>query len=160
MKAIAFAICFALTLATNSVRAHEFKLGSLEIDHPWSRATPRGAGVAGGYFKIKNGGAAPDRLVGGSSEAGGRFEIHEMKMDGGVMRMRPLRNGIEIKPGETVEFKPGSYHVMFLDLKKPLQQGERFKGTLVFDKAGTVEVEYVVEAMGGPAGGSAGHHGH
>jgi copper(I)-binding protein len=156
MRTIAFALALAATFTTSTLRAHEFKLGTLEIDHPWARATPRGASVAGGYFKIKNSGNAPDRLVGGSSEAGGRFEIHEMTMEGGIMRMRPLRNGLEIKPGMTVELKPGSFHVMILDLKKPLQPGERFKGTLTFEKAGTVPVEYVVEAMGG----SGGHQGH
>lgn len=156
MKKITFAMAVALSVAATSAHAHEFKIGTLEIDHPWARATPRGASVAGGYFKIKNTGAAPDRLVGGSSEVGGRFEVHEMTMEGGVMRMRQLRNGLEIKPGQTIELKPGSYHVMILDLKQPLQKGERFKGTLVFDKAGPVDVEYVVEAMGGAPG----HHGH
>ena len=70
-------------------------------------------------------------------------------MDGGVMKMRPLPNGIEIKPGQTVEFKPGSYHLMFVGLKEPFEKGKRVKGTLQFEKAGTVEVEYAVEAVGG-----------
>ena len=70
-------------------------------------------------------------------------------MDDGVMKMRPLPNGIEIKPGETVELKPGSYHLMFVGLKQPFEKGKRVKGTLQFEKAGTVDVEYVVEAVGG-----------
>jgi copper(I)-binding protein len=152
MRAIAFAVAILAPLFAVAASAHEFKLGPIEIDHPWSRATPKGAMVAGGYFKVKNAGAVSDRLVGGSSQAGGRFEIHEMTMEGGVMRMRALRNGLEIKPGQTVELKPGSFHVMILDLKKPLQPGERFKGTLTFEKAGSVDVEYVVEAMGGASG--------
>jgi hypothetical protein len=91
----------------------------------------------------------------------GKFEIHEMKMTAGVMQMRPLPDGLEIKPGETVEFKPGSYHFMFTGLKQPLQQGQSVKGTLVFEKAGTIEVEYKVEPIGGtPAAGSGMHHGH
>ncbi len=81
-----------------------------------------------------------------------KFEIHEMSMDGGVMKMRPLPKGIEIKPGETVELKPGSYHLMFVGLKQPFEKGKRVKGTLQFEKAGTVEVEYVVEAIGGSPG--------
>ena len=123
----------------------------------WTRATPKGAAVAGGYLKITNTGAAPDRLVGGTFASAGRFEIHEMKTENGVMTMRGIPGGLEIKPGQTVEFKPGGYHVMFMDLKTPLQQGRSVKGTLVFEKAGTVEVEYAVEAMGGSAPAHRGH---
>jgi periplasmic copper chaperone A len=156
MRAITLAIIMFALVVASAAGAHEYKIGAIEIVHPWSRATPKGANVAGGYFKLKNSGVTPDRLLGGSTEAGGRFEVHEMVMDGSVMRMRALANGVEIKPGETVEFKPGAFHVMILDLKKPLQQGERFKGTLSFEKAGSVEVEYVVDAIGGAAGA----HGH
>ena len=150
-----------LALAPGLLAAHEYKLGSLEIGHPWARATPKGASVAGGYLKITNKGATPDRLVGGSAGFAGRLEIHEMKMAAGVMQMRPLPDGLEIKPGETVELKPGSYHVMFVNLKQPLQQGQSVKGTLVFEKAGPIEVEYKIEPIGGtPAAGSGMHHGH
>lgn len=152
MKTTMFAAVLALSMAAPSAVAHDYKAGPIEIAHPWSRATPKGASVAGGYLKLTNTGETPDRLVAGSSEISGRFEIHEMSMDKGVMRMRPLRNGLEIKPGQTVELKPGSFHVMFLDLKKPLQQGERIKGTLVFEKAGTVAVEFAVEAIGASPG--------
>jgi periplasmic copper chaperone A len=138
--------------------AHDYKLGSLEISHPWTRATPKGAAVAGGYVKITNTGTTPDRLVGGSLTGAGRFEVHDMRMAGGVMQMRPVTRGLEIKPGETVEFKPGAFHLMFLDLKQPLQQGQRVKGTLVFEKAGSIEVEYVIESLGGPP--AAGQHTH
>ena len=160
-----FLLAAMLAFATTAVSAHEYKAGSIEIKHPWSRATPKGATVAGGYMKIINTGTAPDRLVGGSSEVAGKFEIHEMSTDNGVMKMRMLANGIEIKPGQTVEFKPGSYHLMFVGISKPLEQGKRVKGTLEFEKAGKVEVEYAVEAIGGspkgePAGGHSGHQGH
>jgi len=167
MKSVLLAAMLAttLTFAATAASAHEYKAGSLEIKHPWSRATPKGATVGGGYMKIINTGTAPDRLVGGSSEVAGKFEIHEMSMDNGVMKMRMLANGIEIKPGQTVEFKPGSYHLMFVGISKPLEQGKRVKGTLEFEKAGKVEVEYAVEAIGGapkgePAGGHSGHQGH
>jgi copper(I)-binding protein len=96
-----------------------------------------------------NTGKEPDRLVGGALPTAGKFEIHEMKMEGSVMKMRMLPNGIEIKPGQTVELKPGSYHLMFIGLKAPFEQGKKVKGTLRFEKAGTVEVEYAVEAVGG-----------
>jgi periplasmic copper chaperone A len=158
MKTTIFVL--AAMLASAVAGAHEYNAGPIEIDHPWARATPRGAKVAGAYFKLINTGTTADRLVGGSSEVGGRFEIHEMTMDNGVMRMRPLRDGLDLKPGESVELKPGSYHAMIFDLKRPLQQGERIKGTLVFEKAGTVEVEYVVVAIGGTSAASSTQHQH
>ena len=132
--------------------AHEYTVGSLHIDHPWSRATPKGATIGAGYLKITNNGTAPDRLLGGSSEAAKSFELHVMSMENGVMKMRPVEGGIEIKPGETVEFKPESYHVMFVGLKEPLVQGHRVKATLDFEKAGKVAVEFVVESIGARQG--------
>jgi copper(I)-binding protein len=158
MKPVLLAAAFALIVSSAS--AHEYKAGSIEIKHPWARATPKGSEVAGGYMKLINTGTAPDRLIGGSTPAAGKFEIHEMSMDGGVMKMRPLPNGIEIKPGQTVELKPGSYHLMFVGLKEPLEKGKGVKGTLQFEKAGTVEVEYAVEAVGGSPGGHDEHKGH
>jgi periplasmic copper chaperone A len=146
MKSILLAVMFAI-LATG-VSALEYKLGSLEIGHPWSRATPKGATVAAGYMTITNKGTSADRLVGVSSPAAGNAEIHEMSMDNGVMKMRPLANGVEIKPAATVELKPSSYHVMFVGIRQPFQQGTRVKGTLTFEKAGPVDVEFVVEAPG------------
>jgi copper(I)-binding protein len=156
-------VALALTLATAHAQqpASDYKVGALQVSQPWSRATPKGAAVAGGYFRITNTGTTSDRLTGGSSAASGRFEIHEMSMDNGVMKMRPLKDGLEIKPGQTVEFKPGSYHVMMLDLKQPLNKGDHLKGTLTFEKAGPVDIEYNVvgvgETPGASAAGAAGH---
>ena len=147
MRRIAM-LASVLAFIAATATAHEYKLGALEIKHPWSRATPKGASVAGGYLKIINTGTTPDRLIGGSVAVAGKFEIHEMRLVNGVMQMRPLANGIEIKPGQTVELKPGSYHLMFVDLKTPFEQGKRVKGTLIFEKAGSIEIEYVVEAVG------------
>ena len=161
MRSVLLAAILAVT--ANAASAHEYKAGSLEIKHPWSRATPKGATVAGGYMKIINTGATPDRLIGGSSEAAPKFEIHEMSMQGGVMKMRQLPNGIELKPGQTVELKPGGYHLMFVGITAPFEQGKRVKGTLEFEKAGKIEVEYAVEAIGStpkPNDGGGGHHGH
>lgn len=137
-----------LALAMSAAEAHDYKVGALEIGHPWTRATPKGATVAGGYLKITNKGQTADRLTAVSASLAGRVEIHEMAMTGGMMQMRPLKAGLEIKPGETVEFKPGSYHVMFMNLKQPFVQGERIKGTLTFEKAGKVDVEFAVDAVG------------
>jgi copper(I)-binding protein len=138
----------AASLFATASLAHDYQKGSLFIDHPWSRATPHGAAVAGGYLVIENKGTSPDRLIGGSAEIAGRVEIHEMSMQGGVMKMRPLARGLEIKGGGSAKLAPGGYHIMFVDLKRPLGQGERFKAVLQFEKAGAIEVEFAVEAMG------------
>jgi copper(I)-binding protein len=149
-----FLFVVLFSFAASAASAHEYQIGPLKIGHPWARATPKGAAVAGGYLKITNTGTTPDRLIGGSATFAGRFEIHEMAVTGGVMQMRHLPKGLEIKPGETVELKPGSFHVMFMNLKEPLvkDQKPRPKGTLVFEKAGTIEVEYVIEAVGSSPG--------
>ena len=134
------------------------KVGALTIDQPWSRATPGGARVGGGYLRITNRGQETDRLIGGSFPGASRVEVTEMAMDGDIMRMKPVQGGLEIKPGATVELKPGGYHLMFMDLKEPLKEGQTVKGTLVFEKAGTVSVEYIVRGMGGAP--AAGEHKH
>jgi copper(I)-binding protein len=146
MKSILLAA--VLAMAANAASAHDYKAGSIQFEHPWARATPKGATIAGGYMKLVNTGATADRLIGGTNADSEKFEIHEMSMDNGVMKMRPLPNGIEIKPGETVELKPGGYHLMFVGLKHPLEKGKSVKGTLQFEKAGKVDVEYVVEGLG------------
>lgn len=144
------AALLAMSLAfAGSAAAHDYEIGSLAIKHPWSRATPKGASVAGGYMTITNKGTTSDRLIGGTVEAAKRFEIHEMSVEGGVMKMRELPKGLEIAPGATVELKPGSYHVMMMNLSKPFTQGDKIKGSLTFEKAGKVDVEFAVEAVGG-----------
>ena len=159
MKSILLAAAFIF--AIGPAFAHDYKAGSIEIKHPWSRATPKGSEVAGGFMTLINTGTESDRLIGGSTVNAGKFEIHESAVEGGVMKMRPLLKGIEIKPGQTVELKPGSYHLMFVGLKAPFEKGKRVKGTLQFEKAGTVEVEYAIEAAGGtPAMNHDEHKGH
>ncbi len=128
--------------------AHDYKLGSLEIGNPWTRATPPSAQSGGGFLTITNKGTTPDRLVAVRSTASNKAEIHEMKMDGNVMRMRELEKGLEIPPGATVELKPGSYHLMFMGLKAPFAKDAKIPATLVFEKAGSVDVELSVAAMG------------
>jgi copper(I)-binding protein len=149
----------ALVPALVPALAQEYKAGQIRIEAPWLRATPAGAEVAGGYMKLRNAGSATDRLVGGASPVAGTFEVHEMKMEGSIMKMRELPNGLEIKPGESVELKPGSYHIMLMGLKRQLKEGETVKGSLTFEKAGTVEVEYAVRGMGSKAHGGGGHGG-
>ncbi len=142
----------AMVLIAGAASALDYTKGSLKIDRPWSRATPHGAQVAGGYLVIENKGADADRLVGVTSEIAGRVEIHEMTEQDGIMKMRPLARGLEIKAGAIAKIEPGGFHVMFMDLKRPLKEGEKFKGTLVFEKAGPLEVEFKVEAMGASPG--------
>ncbi len=147
MKSI-FSLFFPLLLVfafvPSNASAQEFKAGSLVINQPWSRATAGGAKVGAGYMTITNNGSQPDRLVGGSLPQAGKFEVHEMRLENNVMTMRPIPGGLEIKPGQTVKLEPGGYHVMFMQLKEPLKQGEVLKGELTFEKAGTVAVEYKV----------------
>jgi copper(I)-binding protein len=128
--------------------ANDYKVGAIEVDNPWSRAVPKGATVAAGYMTIKNTGTEPDRLVSGSTPVAGKLEVHEMTMDKGVMKMRPLSAGLEIKPGETVELKPESFHLMLTNLKQPVEKGKPFAASLTFEKAGTVNVEFAVEGVG------------
>ena len=141
-------ILVAGIVLSSTAHAYDYKVGALEIDHPWSRAVPKGATVAAGYVTIKNTGNEPDRLISGSTPVAGKFEIHEMSMDKGVMRMRPVQGGVVIKPGETLELKPQSSHIMMTGLKQPIEKGKPFKGSLVFEKAGEVDVDFAVEGVG------------
>jgi copper(I)-binding protein len=150
----------AVSALSGAASALDYKVGALEIDNPWSRAVPKGAKVAAGYMTIKNTGTEPDRLVSGSTPVAGRFEIHEMSMDKGIMKMRPLPSGLEIKPGETVELKPSSFHIMMMDLKQPIQRGKPFKATLMFEKAGEVDVDFAVEAVGATPAAAPAHDAH
>ncbi|WP_232631040.1 copper chaperone PCu(A)C [Methylobacterium sp. Leaf118] len=160
------ALLLALGLAAGPAQAHDYAAGALKIGHPWSRATPGGARVAAGYLTVTNTGSTPDRLTGGSLAAAGRTEVHTMSVEKGVMRMAPLPNGLEIPPGGTITLAPSGHHLMFMDLKTPLKQGERAAGTLTFERAGTVPVEFVVESIAAKGGGQGagkgdkGHAGH
>ena len=153
MKVRSVFVALLLALLATGARAEDYKIGNLQISQPWTRATPKGAAVAGGYLKITNTGTTPDRLLGGSTDVAKRFEVHEMSMDNGVMKMRELKSGLEIPPGATVELKPGSYHIMMQELSRPLAKGERVKASLAFEKAGRGDVEFAVEAIGASAGG-------
>jgi len=147
----------ALIVSSAAAFAHDYKAGPLKIGHPWSRATPAGAKVGGGYLSIENTGSTPDRLVSISVPFADSVEMHEMAVVDGIMTMRPLETGLAIAPGAKVEFKPGGYHIMFMDLKQPLKQNEMLKGVLTFEKAGTVEVAFKVEAMGAKAADPSAH---
>ncbi len=139
--------CIALAVATASAFGADFQLKTLDIKQPFARATPPGAKSTAVFMTIENKGKEADRLISASSPMAGIVEIHEMKMDGGMMQMREVK-GLEVKPGETVELKPGGYHVMLMDLKQPLKEGESIPVTLRFEKSGSVDVKAAVAAMG------------
>lgn len=149
--AILAAILLAPQFAAQTF-AQEYRHGDLVIGFPHARATPANAPVAGGYVTVRNTGAKPDRLVGVSANFAGRSEIHEMKMEDGVMKMRPLPDGLEIPAGGVLVLERGGSHLMFMQLDGPLREGETRKVTLRFERAGEVEVEFAVVPLGGPRG--------
>ncbi|MBB3235564.1 copper chaperone PCu(A)C [Phyllobacterium endophyticum] len=124
------------------------KAGDLTLSGAFARATLPGAKVGGGYLKIDNGSNEPDRLVGGSSPAAARIEVHEMKMDGSIMKMRQLKDGLEIPAGGSAELSPGGAHLMLIDLTSPLREGDMVPVTLDFAKAGKVDVRFMVAPAG------------
>jgi copper(I)-binding protein len=131
-------------------RADDVKAGDLVISQGWTRATPGGAKTGGGFLTIENKGTAADKLVGVSADAAGKVEVHQMATDGGVMKMRPVEGGLTIEPGKTVKLAPGGLHLMMMDLKGPLKQGDKLPVTLQFEKAGKVAVTLDVQAIGAP----------
>ena len=154
LASIAGAIIAACLITLPRAQADEVKAGDLVITQAWSRATPGGAKIGGGYLTIENKGSAPDRLIGGSADIAGKVEVHEMAMNNGVMTMRPLDTGLTIEPGKTAKLAPGGYHLMMFDLKSPLKQGDKLPVTLEFEKAGKVTISLDVQGVGAraPAG--------
>jgi periplasmic copper chaperone A len=154
MKTLVSAALVALALAAVPARADSVKVGDLKIETPWARATPKGASVGAGYLTIENDGATADRLTGVTVDFAAA-QVHEMKMNKGVMEMREVVGGLEIPAHKTVTLRPGGYHLMFVDLKHPLVKGETFKATLTFEHAGPATVDFPIMGIGaaGPSGG-------
>jgi periplasmic copper chaperone A len=149
-RILAYVVCLAGLLAAPA-RAEEVKAGDLVITQAWSRATPNGAKIGGGYLTIENKGAVADRLTAVSADVAGKVEVHEMAMNNGVMTMRAVDGGLVIDPGKTVKLAPGGYHLMMFDLKSPLKQGDKLPVTLEFEKAGKVTVSLDVQGIGAQA---------
>lgn len=158
LTGLALAVCLSALAFAGTTLAHDYRIGDLKIDHPWTRATPGGAKAAGGFMKITNTGKTRDVLIGGSLVGAGVVEVHEMRMEKDIMRMRRLDPGLVIEPGQTIELKPGSYHVMFMQLTTSFKEGDKVKGTLVFERAGKVEVEFKIESIAARSSGGHGHH--
>ena len=136
--------CPAIALASDKAPT---MAGTLKLEQPWIRATPPRA-PGGAYLTITNTGSEADRLVAVKTPISGRAEIHEMKMDGGVMSMRPLGDGLPIPAGETTELKPGGYHLMLMKLERPISEGEAVPITLSFEKAGEVTLDFMAAPIG------------
>jgi periplasmic copper chaperone A len=148
-----------MTLAA-SVQAHDYKVGALNLDHPWARPTPPAAPVAGGYVAITNTGGAPDRLLHVESDLSTSAQVHDSSVVDGIARMRPLDGGLAIEPGQTVRLEPGGMHIMFMKPARRLVEGARFSAVLTFENAGAVTVEFTVQKPGNEPPPEAGHQGH
>jgi periplasmic copper chaperone A len=134
--------------------AADYHLGSLQITQPWARATPKGAASGAAYMTVSNNGTKAAHLNCVSSDVAAKCEIHEMSMEGGVMRMRPVEGGLEIKPGQTITLKPGGFHMMLTGLKVPLREGKMLGATLQADGGKTMQVEFPIAAVGAPGPGA------
>ena len=147
MKLISTIAALVLSTTTLLAQAHSFKLGEITVGHPYARTTAAGQASGGGYLKLENKGA-DDKLLSASADVAASVELHSMSMEGDVMRMRQV-DGIALPKGKTVELKPGGLHLMFVGLKTPLKDGDKFAMKLKFEKAGEVTVTVNVEAGGG-----------
>jgi copper(I)-binding protein len=137
-------------LAVAGVAPAAAQAPAIEVDHAWARATPAGARTAALYLTLVNKGASSDRLVAVSTPVAGKAEVHSSTTENGVMQMRPVA-ALEVKPDSRTVLKPGGYHVMLMELKGPLKEGQSFAITLTFEKAGAVEATATVEKLGAAA---------
>ncbi|MBR0699606.1 copper chaperone PCu(A)C [Bradyrhizobium diazoefficiens] len=149
-RAVACAIILTCLVGSPALAA-DTTSGDLVISKAWSRATPGGAKVAGGYLTIENRGDAPERLQAASAIHALRTEIHEMTVNDGIMTMRPLDKGLVIAPGQVITLAPGGGHLMFIGLDVPLHAGDQMPVKLSFERAGDVNVTLDVQAMGAQA---------
>lgn len=162
LKSLVAAALLSTTLAASAL-ASEATVGDITVRDAWTRATPPNAMAGGGFLIITNNGASDDKLVAASAPVTERTELHEMAVIDGVMKMREMEGGIPVPAGATVELKPGGLHVMFMDIKQPLKEGETLPITLTFEKAGTVTVDMPIAKIGAKEmnhdmhGGAGGH---
>ena len=143
-------IVLALMLLAGPARAQ------VEISDAWMRATAPGQKIAAGYMTIRNKSAQPERLVGGSSQAAAKVETHVSIKDGEIMRMREVK-GYDIPAKGAFELKPNGSHLMLVDLKQPLKEGDKVPVVLKFEKAGEMKVDFEVRPLAAPASS---HHQH
>jgi copper(I)-binding protein len=153
-------VCGALSSNAFAQTSHAGHAGgsTLAVSPAWTRATPPGSKVAGGFLTIENRSNAADRLISATVNVANIVEIHEMAVENGIMKMRALEKGLTIEPGSKRELKPGSYHIMFIDLKQQLKEGDTVTGDLVFEKAGKIPVTYKVMPVGAKSADAHQHH--
>ncbi len=118
----------------------------IRAEQPWARATAPQQKVGGAYVTLTS--PADDRLLGASSPVAGRVEVHEMTMDGGVMRMREQKDGLALPAGKPVALAPGGYHIMLMDLQKPLVAGQVIAVQLRFQHAAPLDLEVKIAPVG------------
>ena len=140
-------LAFAALLMVAAVPAFA-QSSSIQVANPWAPATPSGAKTGAVYMTIDNKLSIADRLTGLSSEVAKKLQIHETKTDKGITKMREISGGLPVPVGGSVVLKPGGYHVMLIDLNKPLKAGETFPLTLVFEKAGNISITVPVQSLG------------
>jgi periplasmic copper chaperone A len=143
----AFVACVLLAPGTGAVAAHDYAAGNIVVDHPWARATVGTSRPGGAYLTVINKGKTADRLIAAESSIAARIELHRSVMQDGMMRMLPSP-AIDVPAGGEVTFVPGGYHLMLVGLKAPLTAGARVRLTLVFEKAGRVDVKITVMPLG------------
>jgi hypothetical protein len=129
----------------------------ITVEEPWARATPGGAKTGAAYMTLINKGGAADRLLGAVTPVAREVQFHKVTEENGISRMRELRS-IDIAPGGKVLLKPGNIHVMLVDLKQPLKQGETFPLTLEFEKAGRIDLTVPIARVGATQPHSGMHH--
>ena len=166
MLSIAAAALLGIGLAIGGLpaQAQDYTHGALSINDPWARASAGPARAGAAFMTLSNSGTEDDRLLSASAEVSEAVELHSHMMQDGVMRMRPVEGGIVVPAGGTADLAPGGLHVMFLGLKAPFKEGERFPLTLTFENAGSITVEVAVQGVasmgpGAGAGHGAGHGG-
>ena len=137
-------LALALLLAASAANAQ------VQIENAWARATAPGAPVAGGYMTMRNKGNAPDRLIGASSSAAAKVELHVHIKEGEVMKMRQVA-AYDVPPNGAFELKPGGAHLMFVQIARPFKEGDKIQVKLRFEKAGEVNAEFHVGRLGDTA---------
>lgn len=156
LLSLLFAAAFGAAVLAPLASAHDYTVGQLKIDHPWARATPGPVKTGAVYFSVTALSDTSDKLIAVSTPRAAKAEMHTQMMDGDVMKMRPV-TAIEVNPGEPTVLKPGGLHIMLVGLTAPLREKDRFPMTLTFEKAGKIEVQVLVEAVGAR---DAGHDDH
>jgi periplasmic copper chaperone A len=145
MKLTTLTAAFSLALLATTAVAQ------VKVDKAWARPTVAGQQGGGGFMTMQS--PVADKLIGGSTPAAERLELHTMSMEGDVMKMREVAS-IDLPAGQKVDLKPGGLHVMFIGIKEPLKLGSKVPVTLKFEKAGEVKVDF--EVMSRPAAANAG----